>query len=123
MLPLKESGAVRTGMAAGARYRAPTWLLVTAMSTEGSPSLSLMACWTCSLPGRVSTVVTYSLRRKTSSTGIGLGVVLAEPDGEHLLGVVLAPDQLAAAGVAPALDGRAVVDQADSGQTQNDGRW
>src|SRR5882724_6935812 len=44
--------------------------------------------------------------------GIGLRVVLAEPDGERLLGVVLAPDQLAAAGVAPALGGRAVVDQA-----------
>src|ERR1019366_2746630 len=33
--------------------------------------------------------------------GIGLVVVLAEPDGERLLGVILAPDQLAAAGVAP----------------------
>ena len=60
MLPLKESGAVRTRMAAGARYRAATWLLVTAMPRDGSPSLSLMACWTCSLGGRVSTVVTYS---------------------------------------------------------------
>src|SRR5580704_16485499 len=44
--------------------------------------------------------------------GIGLGVVLAEPDGERLLGVVLAPDQLAAARVAPPVLGRAVVDQA-----------
>ena len=44
--------------------------------------------------------------------GIGLLVVLAEPDGERLLGVVLAPDQLAAAGVAPPVAGRAVVDQA-----------
>ena len=34
--------------------------------------------------------------------GIGLRVVLVEPDGERLLGVILAPDQLAAAGVAPA---------------------
>jgi hypothetical protein len=32
--------------------------------------------------------------------GIGLRVVFAEPDGERFLGVVLAPDQLAAAGVA-----------------------
>ena len=30
----------------------------------GSPSLSLMACWTWSSPGRESTVMTYSLRRK-----------------------------------------------------------
>src|SRR6478672_11360863 len=44
--------------------------------------------------------------------GIGLLVVLAEPDGERLLGVVLAPDQLAAAGIAPPVAGRAVVDQA-----------
>ena len=54
LLPLKEPGGVRTGMAAGARYRAPTWLLVTASREDGSPSLSLMACWTSSLGGRVA---------------------------------------------------------------------
>jgi hypothetical protein len=43
--------------------------------------------------------------------GIGLCVVFAEPDGERFLGVVIAPDQLAAAGVALPLVGRAVVDQ------------
>src|SRR5580704_5953790 len=44
--------------------------------------------------------------------GIGLPVVLTETDGERLLGVVLAPDQLAAARVALPVGGRAVVDQA-----------
>ena len=46
------------------------WLLLAARREGGSPSLSLMACWTCSLPGRESTVMTYSLRRKMSSTGL-----------------------------------------------------
>src|SRR5216683_557063 len=70
MLPLTESGAIRNYIGAGARYRAPAWLLAAARREGGSPSLSLMACWTCSLPGRESTVITYSLRRKISSTGL-----------------------------------------------------
>src|SRR5580704_3669498 len=43
--------------------------------------------------------------------GIGLLVVFAEPDFQRVGGVILAPDQLAAADVAPPLDGRSVVDQ------------
>jgi hypothetical protein len=35
----------------------------------GSPSLSLMACCTSSLPGAPSMTATYSLRRNRSSTG------------------------------------------------------
>jgi len=66
---IKESGAIRTGMAAGARYRAPAWLLAAARRAGGSPSLPLMACWTWSLPSRESTVMTYSLRRKNMSAG------------------------------------------------------
>ena len=36
---------------------------------RGRPSFSLMACWISSLPGRASTVATYSFRRNSSSTG------------------------------------------------------
>src|ERR1035441_6058751 len=36
----------------------------------GRPSFSLIDCWISSLPGRASTVKTYSLRRKMLSTGL-----------------------------------------------------
>src|SRR5580692_3408719 len=68
--------------------------------------LDLLLCW----PGVHRDDVL--LAAEDLEHGIGLLVVLAEPDGERLLGVVLAPDQLAAAGVAPPVVGRAVVDQA-----------
>ena len=104
--------AGRVDGGAGARYRAPAWLLAAARREGSSPSLSLMACWTCSLPWPGVHRDHVLLAAEDVQHGIGLHVVLAEPDGERLLGIILAPEQLAAAGVAPALVGRAVVNQA-----------
>jgi len=70
--PLTEPiASAAIDLAAGARYRASSWLLA-ARCEDGSPRLSLMARWTCCFPGRESTVMTYSLRRKMSRTGLVL---------------------------------------------------
>ena len=70
-----------------------------------------MACWTVSGSGRASIGDDVFLAAEHLEHRVGLLVVVAQPDGERLLGVVFPGDKLAAAGVALALGLRAVLHQ------------
>jgi hypothetical protein len=78
---------------------------------SGRPRHFLICSWTTSGAGRASTTKTYSFAPENLEDGLGLLVILPEPDRQRFLGVIIPGDQLPPAHVTLPGHGRAVGDQ------------